>query len=70
MPKWSKTVGDLTLLGQFNMRKTGSPWRDMRLRQAANVAMNREDLIRYATKGNGVIIPALFPARRSGMIPT
>jgi ABC-type transport system substrate-binding protein len=59
----------LTLFGQFNMRKTGSPWRDMRLRQAANLAINREDLIRYAAKGNGVIIPALLPAQTFGQDP-
>ena len=49
-----KTRGSLaTVVGQFNLRKAGSPWRDVRLRQAANVAINREDLIRYATKGMG-----------------
>jgi peptide/nickel transport system substrate-binding protein len=51
------------------MRKTGSPWRDVRLRQAVNLAINREDLIRYATKGNGVIIPALLPAQGFGHDP-
>jgi peptide/nickel transport system substrate-binding protein len=50
----------------FNMRKTGSPWTDARLRQAVNFAINREDLIRYAAKGNGVIIPALLPMHSSG----
>jgi peptide/nickel transport system substrate-binding protein len=59
----------ITVLGQFNMRKTGSPWRDVRLRQAVNYAINREDLIRYATKGNGVIIPALLPVRSFGYDP-
>jgi peptide/nickel transport system substrate-binding protein len=58
------------VLGLFNMRKAGSPWRDVRLRQAINVAINREDLIRYATKGNGVIIPALVPAQGFGHDPT
>lgn len=48
------------LFGQFNMRKAGSPWRDVRLRQAVNVAIHREDLIQYAAKGNGVIVPALL----------
>jgi peptide/nickel transport system substrate-binding protein len=55
--------------GQFNMLKTGSPWRDVRLRQAANLAINREDLIRYATKGNGVIVPALLAVNSFGYDP-
>src|SRR5262249_55197860 len=59
----------MPVFGQFNMRKMGSPWRDVRLRQAVNVAINREDLIRYATKGNGVIIPALVPAQGFGHNP-
>ncbi|MBI3304640.1 MAG: ABC transporter substrate-binding protein [Deltaproteobacteria bacterium] len=58
-----KTRGALlSMFGMFNMRKAGSPWHDVRLRQAANLAINREDLIRYAAKGNGVIIPALISA--------
>ena len=57
------------VFGQFNMRKAASPWRDVRLRQAINYAINRADLIRYATKGNGVILPALLPERAFGMIP-
>jgi ABC-type transport system substrate-binding protein len=56
----------LTVFGQFNMRKAGSLWNDVRLRQAVNFAINREDLIRYAAKGNGVIIPALVPAQEFG----
>ena len=42
------------------MRKPGSLWTDVRVRQAMNLAINREDLIRYATKGSSVIIPALL----------
>src|SRR5215831_5159827 len=57
------------LFGQFNMLKAGSPWRDVRLRQAVNVAINREDLIRYATKGNGVIVPALLSVNTFGYDP-
>jgi hypothetical protein len=38
----------------------------VRLRQAANLAINREDLIRYAAKGNGVIVLALLPAEGFG----
>jgi ABC-type transport system substrate-binding protein len=62
-----KARGSLsTVLGLFNMRKTGSPWQDVRLRQAVNYAINREDLIRYAARGNGVIIPALVPPQGVG----
>jgi peptide/nickel transport system substrate-binding protein len=59
----------MTVLGFFNMRKVGSPWRNIRLRQAVNVAINREDFIRYATKGNGGIIPALVPVHGFGYEP-
>jgi peptide/nickel transport system substrate-binding protein len=57
------------VLGLLNMRRTDSPWRDVRLRQAVNYAINREDLIRYAAKGNGVFIPALLPPRAFGYDP-
>jgi peptide/nickel transport system substrate-binding protein len=60
----------LTVFGRFNVRKADSPWRDVRLRQAVNVAINREDLIHYATRGNGVIIPALVSAASLGYDPT
>jgi peptide/nickel transport system substrate-binding protein len=59
----------VSMFGMFNMRKAGSPWRDVRLRQAVNYAINRDDLIRYATKGNGVIIPALVPVHALGYDP-
>jgi peptide/nickel transport system substrate-binding protein len=66
-----KARGSLgTVFGLFNMRKTGSPWQDVRLRQAANLAINRVDLIRYAAKGNGVIIPALVAAQGFGHDPS
>jgi peptide/nickel transport system substrate-binding protein len=65
-----KNRGSLrTVFGFFNMRKAGSPWRDVRLRQAVNFAINREDLIRYGAKGNGVIIPALIPRQDFGHDP-
>jgi len=59
----------MTVFGFFNMRKAESPWRDLRLRQAVNVAINREDLIRYAAKGNGEIIPGLVPRQGFGYDP-
>jgi peptide/nickel transport system substrate-binding protein len=65
-----KARGSLaTVLGFFNMRKPGSPWQDVRLRQAVNYAINRADLIQYAAKGNGVIIPALSAAQGFGHDP-
>ena len=51
------------------MRKAASPWHDIRLRQAVNYAINRADLIRYATKGNGEVIAALVPPRGFGHDP-
>jgi peptide/nickel transport system substrate-binding protein len=65
-----KTRGSfMSVFGLFNMRKTGSPWHDVRLRRAVNVAINRDDLIRYAAKGNGEIIPALLPVHAFGYDP-
>jgi peptide/nickel transport system substrate-binding protein len=55
--------------GRLNMRKTDSPWRDVRLRQAVNLAVNREHLIQYATKGNGSIVPALLAVNAFGYDP-
>lgn len=57
------------VFGLLNMYKPGSPWRDLRLRQAVNYAINREDFIRYAAKGNGIVIPALLPTRAFGYDP-
>jgi ABC-type transport system substrate-binding protein len=56
----------MTVVGLINMGKTNSPWRDVRVRRAVNYAINREDLIRFAAKGNGVIIPALLPVQSFG----
>jgi len=65
-----KNRGNLSsVFGLFNMRKAASPWSDVRVRQAANFAVNRADVIRYAVKGNGVTIPALIPARGLGHDP-
>jgi peptide/nickel transport system substrate-binding protein len=53
-----------SVFGRFNMLKAGSPWNDVRLRQAANFAINRTDLIQYGANGNGLVIPALVPGIR------
>jgi peptide/nickel transport system substrate-binding protein len=55
-----------TAFGMFNMRKPRSPWLDLRLRQAANLAVNRTDLVQYAAHGNGIVIPALIPVQDFG----
>ena len=64
----SKRGAMVTVFGQFNMRKAESPWRDVRLRQAINLAVNREELIRDI-KGQGVIIAALAPEGAFGYDP-
>jgi ABC-type oligopeptide transport system substrate-binding subunit len=47
LAKVVKRRGSLvTVFGQFNMRQAGGLWREVRLRQAINYAINREDLIR------------------------
>jgi peptide/nickel transport system substrate-binding protein len=58
----------VTVFGQLNMRKVGSPWRDVRLRQALNLAVNREEIIRDV-KGHGIIIPGLAPEAAFGHDP-
>jgi peptide/nickel transport system substrate-binding protein len=60
----------VTVLGLFNTRKADSPWHDLRLRQAVNYAINREDFLRYAAKGNGVLVPALLPPATAGFDAT
>jgi peptide/nickel transport system substrate-binding protein len=58
-----------TVFGQFNSRKPQSPWNDVRLRRAANLAIDRADLIRYAAKGNGMIVPAMLAPQAFGYDP-
>ena len=59
-----------TVLGLFNTRKADSPWHEVRLRQAVNYAINREDFLHYAAKGNGVLVPALLPPGTMGFDAT
>lgn len=44
------------VLGPFNLLKPGTPLRDRRVREAINLAINREDLIRYGAIGNGRLL--------------
>jgi len=40
-----KNRGSLvTIYGMFNTRKPGGPWRDFRMCQAVNYAINRQDI--------------------------
>jgi len=57
------------VFGQFNMRQAGGLWREVRLRQAVNYAINSEDPLRDGTKGNGVIIAPLLPEQAFGYDP-
>jgi peptide/nickel transport system substrate-binding protein len=41
------------VLGAFNLMKPGTPLLDIRVRQAINIAVNRDHLIRYGAIGNG-----------------
>jgi ABC-type transport system substrate-binding protein len=50
--------------GWFNQRKKDSKWRDARLRQAVNFAINREELWEFGARGNahnlgGFILPGV-----------
>jgi peptide/nickel transport system substrate-binding protein len=44
------------VLGAFNLLKPQTPLRDLRVRQAINLAIHREHLIRFGTIGNGRLI--------------
>ena len=50
----------------FNLRKTDSKWRDLRLRKALNYAINRKELLRYAAKGNAYNLGGLIPPGEFG----
>ena len=58
----AKTV----LVGVFNENKAGSPWKDIALRRAMNMAIDRNAMLADAGGGYGKVIPALIQAERFG----
>ena len=63
----SKDVTDL--VGFINERKARSKWRDVRLRMALNYAINREELRKYAAKGNAYDLGCSIPVGAYGHNP-
>ena len=56
-----KSKDPTQLGGWFNQRKSGSKWKDFRLRKAVNYAINREELWKYAAKGNAYNLGGFIP---------
>ena len=46
-----------------------SKWKDIRLRKAVNYALNRDELLKYAAKGNAYNIGGYIPPESSGYNP-
>ena len=70
--KYAKVVkrkNVMALVGMFNQRKSGSRWRDIRLRKAVNYAINRKELWKYAAKGNAHNLGGLIPPGAYGHNP-
>ncbi|MGI9450417.1 MAG: ABC transporter substrate-binding protein, partial [Geminicoccaceae bacterium] len=44
------------VIGPFNLLKPATPLRDLRVRRAINLAINREHLVRYGATGNGRVL--------------
>ena len=61
----AKTV----LVGVFNQNKDGSVWRDVALRRAMNMAIDRAALLAGAGGGYGQVIPAMIQPGRFGADP-
>ena len=57
------------LVGFFNERKSDSKWRDIRLRKALNYSINREELQKYAAKGNAFNLGGSIPFGAYGHNP-
>jgi peptide/nickel transport system substrate-binding protein len=61
---------DVTQLhAAINQRKENSKWRDIRLRKALNYAIDREELLRYAAKGNAYNLSGHIPPGARGHNP-
>ena len=54
------------LAGVFNQNKANSPWKDIALRRAMNMAIDRAALLADAGGGYGTVIPALIQPGRFG----
>jgi peptide/nickel transport system substrate-binding protein len=55
--------------GIFNLRKKESKWRDIRLRKALTYSVNREELWKYAAKGNAYSLGGIIPEGAFGHNP-
>lgn len=58
----AKTV----LVGVFNQNKPDSPWKDVKVRHAMNIAIDRKALIEKAEDGKAVEMPAMIQPGRFG----
>jgi peptide/nickel transport system substrate-binding protein len=64
-----KTKEPGLLWGVFNQRKKDSKWRDIRLKKAVNYAINRQELQKYAAKGNVYNLGGYIPSAAYGHNP-
>ena len=58
------------LVGLFNLRKRQSKCQDIRVRRALNFALNREELLKFAAKGNAHDLGGYIPAGAYGHNPS
>jgi peptide/nickel transport system substrate-binding protein len=64
-----KSRDSTILFGFINQRKSNSKWRDIRLRRAINYAINREELLKFAAKGNAYNLGGAIPPGTFGYNP-
>ena len=62
----AKTV----LAAVFNQTEANSPWKNIKLRQAMNMAIDRAALLKDAGGGYGVLMPAFIQKGRFGQDPS